>query len=143
MIHSSNTSTTSHQVMSAIQIKDFMMENFNPYDGNLFSDEINTFLLMNGALCWIPDETTLANLFTSWNIITKDPALILNALKTDIITSGAKILKGDVNDSTYLVTNGTKMLILSPNLMNKFGFVQPTTIPQFVIELIPEGVNVN
>ena len=100
------------------------------------------YLVLNGYRCWIPDPT-LANLcvpnpsvFLDINIgvVSEGPA----------ITSGAVLAKAVGTDTIYLVTNGVKMAIPSPDVFNRYQFNWSTVqlVAPVLIDFIPTGPDV-
>ena len=102
------------------------------------------YLVLNGLLCWIPDLATLANLVVPDAKINPNQDLVAIAVGTPL-TSGAVLVKGDVDDSTYLVSNGVKMLIPTPTIFTdyQFNWAKVVFVPQIVINSIPDGPNLD
>jgi hypothetical protein len=53
----------------------------------------------------------------------------------------AILVRGTSSESVYLIDSGTKRLIDSPKVMNKYGFDERciVSVPQVLIDSIPEG----
>lgn len=98
------------------------------------------YLVLNAFRCWIPDPQTANNLFNSGFTIVPDINIGVVALGAPL-TSGAILAKGDASDTVYLVTNGVKMGIPSPDVFNRYQFNwnKIQTFPQIVIDYLPTG----
>jgi hypothetical protein len=79
------------------------------------------YLVINGLLCWIPDLPTMSNLIAPGAKINQNPNLAEIAIGTPL-TSGAVLVKGDVDESVYLVSNAVKMWIPSPTIFGNYQF---------------------
>ena len=98
------------------------------------------YSVINGLLCWIPDLLTISNLIAPGATITQNPNLAEIAVGTPL-TSGAVLVKGDVDESVYLVSNAVKMWIPSPTIFGnyQFNWAKVVVVPQIVINSIPDG----
>jgi hypothetical protein len=101
------------------------------------------YLVLNGLRCWIPDMTTLTNLFLPGVTAVSDPNLDQISVGNPL-TSGAVLGQADGTAPAYLITNGVKMWIPDSNTFNAYQFnskciqfVQPV-----LIDFIPIGPNV-
>ena len=111
-----------------------------PQYNGMLQQEPNTapvYQVINGVLCWIPDLQTLSNLIVPG---AKAQNLADIAVGTPL-TSGAVLAKGDVDPSTYLVSNGVKMWIPNETIFGnyQFNWAKVVTVPQIVINSIPDG----
>lgn len=100
------------------------------------------YLVINGLLCWIPDLQTMTNLIAPGAKIGGDAAEITVGTP---LTSGAVLAKGDVDPSTYLVSNGVKMWIPNETIFGNYTFnsAKVVTVPQIVINSVPDGPNLD
>ena len=111
-----------------------------PQYNGMLQQEPNTapvYQVINGLLCWIPDLQTLSNL-----IVPGAKAQNLGDIAVGTpLTSGALLVKGDVDPSAYLVSNGVKMWIPNETIFGKYQFnwAKLVTVPQIVINSIPDG----
>jgi len=98
------------------------------------------YSVINGLLCWIPDLQTMSNLIAPPPTINPNQNLAEIAVGTPL-TSGAVLVKGDVDDSTYLVSNGVKMWIPTETIFGnyQFNWAKVVVVPQIVINSIPDG----
>jgi hypothetical protein len=101
------------------------------------------YLVLNSFRRWVPSPVTLDRLFVPGRKIISDlgigtvsegPALSVNAV----------LAKADNSDRIYLVTNGVKMWIPSPDIFNRYQFnsSKVVTVPSILIESIPNGPDV-
>ena len=102
------------------------------------------YLVLNGFRRWVPSPATLSQLFVGNPKVIQDigigtvsegPALSVNAV----------LAKADNSDRVYLVTNGVKMWIPSPDIFNRYQFngAKIVTVPSILIDSIPNGPNVD
>lgn len=100
------------------------------------------FVWNGGYKCWVPDPDTYESTFASW-----DGIVSLDRAEVDAIASGAHLSYGAMTvqvgagEKVYLVTNGTKNWIASPEVMTYCNFRPPTTdTPAILVESIPMGI---
>ena len=119
---------------------------WNKYDGERVkgSNGAAIYLVLNGQLCWIPDPTTYNNLFSSWNGVVVSDYLVDNIPQGQQLTSGALLVKSPSGAPVYLLTNGKKRWIPSPDVFAKFSFnsAKVVNLPQVVVDALPQGVNI-
>lgn len=101
------------------------------------------YLILNGLACWVPDATTLDNLFVPGANPLLDPNL--NEIEQgNGLTSGAILAQGTGTSPVYLITNGVKMWIPTPDIFNAYMF--NSKLIQFVdpilLDFIPNGPDV-
>ena len=102
------------------------------------------YLVLNGFRRWVPDPGTFNSLFVQGARVIQD--IGIGAISEgDPLTSGAVLLKGNSAPNTYLVTNGVKMWIPSPDIFQTYQFNSGAvvTVPQIVADFIPSGPNVD
>lgn len=101
------------------------------------------YLVLNGFRCWVPDTQTLANLFVSNPSIFQDINIGVVA-QGPAITSGAVLVQAAGLAPVYLVTNGVKMWIPTPDIFNRYQFNSSNiqSCSPVVINCIPNGPNV-
>lgn len=101
------------------------------------------YLVLNSLACWVPDLTTLGNLFLPGVTAVQDPNLD-NIKQGEALTSGAVLAQATGTTPCYLVTNGVKMWIPTSDIFNTYQFNSKNI--QFcapaVIDAIPTGANV-
>ena len=101
------------------------------------------YLVLNGFRCWVPDPQTLANLFVSNPSIFQDINIGVVA-QGPALTSGAVLAEANGSAPVYLVTNGVKMWIPTPDIFNRYQFKQASiqVVAPVLIDFIPSGPNV-
>jgi hypothetical protein len=118
-------------------------------DGKLIKgSSTNTvyFVWQGGYKCAIPDPTTFNNLYRNWNtIIILSDSDVKNITSGPAITKGSLLIKGDSSATVYLLTNGKKHGITSPDVMDycNFSWDQIRVYPQIVVNSIPYGTTIN
>jgi hypothetical protein len=88
---------------------------------------------------WIPDQATYTNLFRNGADVTEwDVRLIA---ERDQISSGAVLVRAEGSVPVYVVSNGQKRWITSPEVMDKYGFEwsQIREVPPVVVDTLPTG----
>jgi hypothetical protein len=91
----------------------------------------------------VPFPLTFLNLFGD---ISSSNSMMVSADVADIaigpaLDERAILVRGTSSESVYLIDSGTKRLIDSPKVMNKYGFDERciVSVPQVLIDSIPEG----
>lgn len=119
---------------------------WSKYDGERVkgSDGPAIYLVLNGQLRWVPDPTTYTNLFMDWNGVVVSDYLVNSIPKGPQLTSGAVLVKSPSSAPQYLVTNGQKLWIPNPDVVKKFYFnsAKLVSLPQVVVDAIPQGANI-
>ena len=98
------------------------------------------YLVVNGFRCWIPDSATFNNLFPSGATIVQD--INIGAISEGPpITSGAVLAQASGAAAVYLVTNGQKCWIPSPDIFNRYQFNGGTVqvVAPILVNSIPSG----
>ena len=92
-----------------------------------------------GFLQLVPDPATYNNLFIDWNGITRTD--IANIALGPPLSSGAMLAKGDSSPTVWVISNGVKRGVTSPEVMTKyyFNWNHVMTVPQILIDSIPSG----
>lgn len=100
------------------------------------------YLVLNGFRVWVPDSTTFSNLFNSGATIVQDINIGVVS-EGAALTSGAVLAQGNASPQVYLVSNGEKMWIPTPDIFNRYQFNSGNiqTLPQIVIDFLPNGPN--
>jgi len=89
-------------------------------EGSRVSIGTGTYLVLDGKVRHIPDPTTYNNLFEDWNnIIKSDPGLQVTGAP---LTNGAYLSTAPGDPKVYLVNDGVKRWIASPQVFNKYHF---------------------
>jgi hypothetical protein len=109
------------------------------------SDSLAVYLVLIGELRWIPDPTTYNNLFSGWDVHPND--YLVNNMPMGVpFTSGAVLATspGGAGTPIYVVTNGQKLWIPSQAVFTQFHFNSPAvvTVPDIIINFIPQGLNI-
>jgi hypothetical protein len=106
-------------------------------------DSPQIYLILNGLRRWIPDMTTIGNLFVSGTTAKSDPNL------GDIeegapLTSGTVLAQASGSDPIYLVTNSKKMWIPSMDILNSYHFDlgKVQVVAPILLNSIPSGPDV-
>ena len=102
------------------------------------------YVVIDNAKHHVPDPATYNNLFENWTDIQEIPAADFNAVPTGLaLTSGAVLAKGSAPE-VYLITNGVRRHVMSPETMDKydFGWNKVVLTPDAVINGIPFGPTV-
>lgn len=105
-----------------------------------FSNRPHIYLIDNGYRRHIPDPTTYNNLFRDWEGVVVDND-IDEIPEARAIQSGAILAKGHATPQVYLIDQGQKRHIVSPDVMEKFHFAwgRIYVVPQILIDAIPTG----
>lgn len=92
-----------------------------------------------GLLQWIPNPNTYNNLFKDWNGVYRVDTATLPI--GTALSDGAVLAKGNASNAVYIVSNGKKRWITSPDAMNKyyFNWSHVYVVPQILINSIPTG----
>ena len=100
------------------------------------------YLILNGLRRQVPDVATVNGLFVT-NRTVHEELHIDYITKGDPIVSGATLVKGDGADPWYLLPGGQKkMWIPDTTVFAQYQFRAVTTVPQILINSIPDGDNV-
>ena len=99
------------------------------------------YLILNGLRCQVPDPATLVGLFVTNRQVHEDFHIDL-ITKGDDIAVGASLVKGDGSPQQYFLPGKVKMWIRDLTTFSQYQFRQVTTIPQILINSIPDGPNV-
>jgi hypothetical protein len=92
-----------------------------------------------GFLRFIPNPATFNNLFANWNgIVALD---LINIAMAAPLTDEAILAKADNSDTVYIVSNGMKRGIPSPDVMNKYNFNWGAifVVPHVLLDFMPTG----
>jgi hypothetical protein len=94
-----------------------------------------------GYLQWIPNPNTYNNLFVDWNGVERVDIATMPI--GTALSDGAVLAKGNASNAVYLVSNGKKRWITSPNAMEKYHFnwKHIFVIPQILVDSLPTGSN--
>ena len=115
------------------------------YNGQLQQDptEPPVYLCLNASFCWVPDPTTLSNLFVPNATIIQNID-IGEIMPGTSLTSGALLAQVDGTSPCYLITNGQKWLIPSADVFTAYQFNSKNiqSFPQIILDSIPNGPNV-
>lgn len=92
-----------------------------------------------GYLQWIPNPATYNNLFRDWNGVQRTDIAGISA--GPALSDGALLAKGSLSAAVYIISNGLKRWITSPDVMNKYYFSwnRVIVVPQILIDEIPVG----
>src|ERR1044072_2721790 len=101
------------------------------------------YLILNDLACWVPDLTTLGNLFVPGAKIVQDSNLD-NIKQGEALTSGAVLAEATGTAPVYLLTNGVKMWIPNWDIFNDYQFNKTNIqlVSPDKINSIPTGPNV-
>lgn len=101
------------------------------------------YLVLNGYRCWIPDSGTYTNLFVPGAQVIPDINIGVVA-EGPALSSGAVLAQAAGAPQVYLVTNGVKMWIPSPDIFNRYQFnaAQIQVVAPILINSIPSGPDV-
>lgn len=102
------------------------------------------YLVLDGALRWVPNPETYGNLFIDWTSVTPIPTV--NGYNVGVpITDGAYLAGGTPDRRVFFVVDGTKRWITSPDVFNRFGFkwAQIRALTPEQLAAIPNGANIN
>ena len=98
----------------------------------------------DGTRRWIPDPPTYNNLFRNWDGIIQD--INTNEIEEGpSITSGAILARGFNTPQVYLISNGHKRWVVSPEAMDKFYFSWDAVKedPLILLDSIASGPNIS
>jgi hypothetical protein len=102
------------------------------------------YVVIDNGTWWIPDMLTYSNIFGSNTDIQQLTQAQFDTIPTGgTLSSGAVIAVGSSAPNQYLVTNGQKRWISSPETKDKYDFdgtVVP--VPQVIMDLIPSGPDI-
>ena len=98
------------------------------------------YLIDRGYRRWIPNPATYNNLFRDWNGVVIDIDILQIPLGPQI-SSGAVLAKAVGTAPIYLVDQGTKRWIVSPDVFNRYHFAwgRVYSQPAAIIDPIPVG----
>ncbi|WP_417084116.1 hypothetical protein [Evtepia gabavorous] len=126
--------------------------NFSDYNGWCIKTEKSdaVYFVMGGEKRYIPNMDTLNGLFSGQNI--HDGTSLVGSLWTrlveampsgDDITDGAQLIQSVDSDTVFLLTNGKKYGITSPQQFEacNFGWKKIHKYPAIIIDAIPNGGN--
>ena len=94
-----------------------------------------------GYLQWIPNPTTYNNLFIDWNGVQRVDIATMPI--GPALSDGAVLAKGSGSAAVFLVSDGVKRWVTSPNAMEKYHFnwQHVYVIPQILVDSIHPGSN--
>lgn len=114
------------------------------YNGHLLAVEGNPaiYLVLNGYLRLVPDWDTFLRLFHNAPI--EPVGTLVNFSKGPALTNRTMLIRGDEVNKTYLLVDKVKMWIPNPTIFEQYHFdmAQCCILPQFVVDLITTGPNV-
>jgi hypothetical protein len=101
------------------------------------------YLVLNSFRRWIPSPATMAALFVPNPNVIKDIG-IGTVSEGPALSANAVLAKADNSERVYLVTNGIKMWIPSPDIFNRYQFNwnKVVTVPSILMESIPNGPDI-
>jgi hypothetical protein len=100
------------------------------------------YLVLDGMLRWVPDAQTYVQLFIDWSSAISLPN-VENYVIGPQLTEGASLAQGSGQPAIYLLVDGSKRLIASPAVMQRFGFAPAavTTVDAAVLAALPDGIS--
>ena len=114
------------------------------FNGHVFALEGHPeiYLVLNGYLRLVPDWETFQRLFTK--AIIEPVGTLINFSKGPALTKRTMLIRGDEVNKTYLLVDKVKMWIPNPTIFEQYHFdmAQCCVLPQFVIDFITDGPNV-
>ena len=118
----------------------FFMDGVRPRD----TTTGRIYLVLDGALRWVPNVATYVNLFENWTSVTPVPSASAYKIGAPI-TDGAYLAGGSPDGRIFFVVDGTKRWITSPAVFSRFGFnagaIRSLTPAQ--LAAIPDGADIN
>jgi hypothetical protein len=101
------------------------------------------YLVLNGFRCWIPDPQTFQNLFVPTATVFQDINIGVVS-EGPALTTGAVLAQAAGSAPVYLVSNGVKMWIPTPDILNRYQFnsAKIQTVAPVLINFIPNGPDV-
>lgn len=125
---------------------------FNDYNGWCIKTDASdtVYLVMKGEKRRIPNEDTFNGLFASWKI--QNGTSLIGSLWTRLvdempsggtITNDAELIKSTDSDAVFLLTNGKKYGITSPEQFEScnFSWKKIHVYPPIILDSIPNGGN--
>jgi hypothetical protein len=119
----------------------------NPFTDGVRPRDTSTgriYLVLDGALRWVPNAATYVNLFIDWTSVTPIPTVSGYNIGAPI-TDGAYLAGGSPDGHIFFVVDGTKRWITDPAVFSRFGFnsaaIRSLTPEQ--LAAIPDGANIN
>ena len=108
-----------------------------------FPNAPQIYLILNGTRRWIPDMTTLTNLFVSGTTSTADPNLG-DITEDSPLTSGAVLVQASGSPQVYLLTNFHKLWIPTMDIFNQYHFdlKKVQVVSPILLQFIPSGPDV-
>jgi len=109
-------------------------------------DDDAFFLVLDGTRRHIPDPPTFISLFGTSGV---DEVLDIDSIPKadhplDSLTPGAVLVRAEGTDPIYLVSNGVKRHITSPEAINKYHFHgSGVPLPSVAVNSIPVGDPIN
>jgi len=102
------------------------------------------YLVDGGYRRWIPNPETYNNLFRDWNNII-DEMTVANIPIGSNISDGAVLAKSYDDAAVFLVDQGKKRLITSPEAMDKyyFSWKRVYQIPNILLDSISTGLSIS
>ena len=105
------------------------------------------FVWNGGYKCWIPNPVTYNGIFRSWSgILEVDPDELAMIATGPALTPGALMIRPQGLAPVYLVTNGAKNWVKSPDVMDYCNFTWPAgnaVVPEIVPQFIPNGITID
>jgi len=100
------------------------------------------YLVLDGTRHWIPNPDTYNQLFRDWNGI-QQVIDITNIDEGAAITDRAVLMRAPNTAPVYLVSNGVKRWVTSPQAMDKYylDWNKIQAVPQVVVNSVPTGGN--
>ncbi|WP_228014760.1 type II toxin-antitoxin system ParD family antitoxin [Fortiea sp. LEGE XX443] len=102
------------------------------------------YLVDGGYRRWIPNPETYNNLFRDWNNIIEEMT-VANIPIGSSISDGAVLAKGYGTAAVFLIEQGQKRWITSPEAMDKYNFSWQRVyqIPNILLDSISTGLSIS
>ena len=138
-------STQSIATLETSKAKELFID-WRQYDGKRLTSSVvpsPVYVVMNGQLHGIPSLDTYNSIFSTWENLEVNDYLVNNIPYGENISEGAVIVRGGLTMEWYLVTQGKKHHIVSPEVVKKYSFNSPVVVPQILVNSIPTGDSIN
>lgn len=102
------------------------------------------YLILDGERRWIPNPTTYDNLFRDWNGVINNNDVI-TIFEGNWLSDGAILARAPHHPPVYLISNGVKRWIQSPEAMDKYHFNwnKIIEVPKILLDFIQNGPTLN
>jgi len=102
------------------------------------------YIVIDGLRHWVPNPATYENLFRDWDGV--EDIIDIDSIDAGAdITDGAILARGGEDPPVYLISNGVKRHVTSPEAMDRYYFEwdRVISLPPVAVLFIPTGTEIS